>query len=334
MSPNKGPCVVFVEELAEKRSVAYSSLQPMRDSKWAPPYRFKRSRGNAAATAYDLCRQVSLRHHPFDDKKPTTYKKPQKFADIEVDLLNCKKAFNSHCRNVGEFYDFDSYTDLSHFQPYSLDLVAMPLNTYYNRPNNHNHNNSSGGNAGGGAGGANNGNSTLNHNQNQKLQRHSSPTQQQQKNARNAQQAPKSENQIQLLKRDAEEEKEFQVMTPTPVPQQAHVSEQRVEPSGIPVSQIPVHYGSNGGFVQYYYPTAAECVDPHYYNVPGEMMASQPMYPVPAQAYAAAAPIPMQAAAPYAIAPSVPANQIYSMPMAAGWPTPGNPTSKLISIMI
>lgn len=330
MSPNKGPCVVFVEELAEKRSVAISSLQPMNDSKWALPHRFKRNRGNAASNAYEFSRKIGMRHHPFHDKKPTAFKKHQKFADIDNELFDCTNAFDSRCRNVDRFCDLDAYTtDLSHFQPLQLDLVTMPLHTYY-RSNNHHHNNS------GDRGDRGGSNANSNHNQNQKSHRHS-PTQQQ-KNARNAQQAPKqSEPQVQLLKRDADEEKEFQVMTPTPTSQQPqqmqqlHGPEHPVDvsvpppPPPPPQAALPMHYGNNGGFVQYYYPSA-ECVDASYYNVPGEMMASQPVYQVPAQAYAAA-PIPMQAATAYTVTPSVPANQLYTVPMA-GWSNSGNPTSK------
>lgn len=320
MSPNKGPCVVFVEELAEKRSVAYSSLQPMNDAKWALSHRLKRHRGNATTTAYELSRKIGLRHHPFHDKKPTTHKKHQRFADIDADLFDCTEIFDSRCANVDKLYDFESYTDLSHFQPYSFDLVTMPLNTYY-RSNNHHHNSS------GGGGNANS------QNQNQKSHRHS-PTPQQ-KNPRNGQQAPnESENQIQLLKREADEEKEFQVMTPTPPvqqsqqPQQSHDTEHTVDMSIPPPPRaLPMHYGNNGGFVQYYY-SNTECVDQNYYNnVPAEMMASQPIYQLPAQAYAAA-PIQIQATAPYTVAPAMPANQMYPMPMAAGWPTPGNRTSE------
>lgn len=307
MSPNKGPCVVFIEELAEKRSVQHSCLQPMSDSKWVLPHRFKRNRGNAAVTAYDLSRKISLRH-PFHDKKPTAYKKHQKFGDIDTDLFDCAKEFDSRCENVDQFYDFGSYTDLSHFQPYSIDLVAMPLNTYY-RSSNHNS-----------GGGGNHGNANTNHNQKSQRQ---SPVQQQ-KNARNAQQAPKqSEHQVQLLKRDVNEEKDFQVMTPPPNVHQPHGSEHPVDVS-IPPPPIPLQYGNNGGFVHYYYPST-ECIDPNYYNVPAEMMASQPMYQVAPQAYAAA-PIPIQAAAPYTVAPSMPPNQMYSLPVA-GWPSPANSTS-------
>lgn len=329
MSPNKGSCIVYIEELAEKRSVAYASLQPMGDSKWTLPHRFKRNRGNTAISAYDLSRKLSLRHHPFDDKKPTTHKKHQKLADIDSELFDCTKGFDSRCQSVDKYYDynFDSFTDLSHFQPYSIDLVTMPM--YYHRQNNNHSNN-------GGGGGVNSGNASTNHNQNQnqKSQRHSPNQQQQQQqqqpksSGRNGQQAPKpAENQIQLLKRDrdnVDEEKDFQVMTPTPTAQPTHGSEHQTDMT-IPPPPIPIQYGNNGGFVQYYYP-GAECVDPSYYNVPAELMASQPIYQVPAPAYATG-PIPMQAAAPYAVAPAIPANQLYTVPMA-GWPNPGNPTSK------
>lgn len=308
MNPKKGTCVVFVEELAEKRSVTHSCLQPMNDAKWALPHRFKRNRTNVAANAYDLSRKFSLCHHPFHEKKsPSTHKKHQKYADIDNDVYDCVKAFDNRYRDVEPFYDLDSYTDLSHFQPYQFDLVTMPLNTYY-RANSHHHNN-----------GGERGNANSNYN-NQKPH-------QQQKNGRNAQQAPKQpENQIQLLKRDADDE----VMTPTPTPQQSHPGQQphgaehQVDVSAPPppLPAVPMHYTNSSGCVQYFYPSS-ECVDPNYYNVPAEMVASQPMY-VPAPAYAPA-PIPMQPATTYAVAPA--ASQLYTVPMA-GWSPSGNSASK------
>lgn len=317
MSPNKGPCIVFVEALAEKHSVAYSRLQPIDDAKaWALPHRLKRNR-DITANAYDLTRKYSLRHQSLHDKKQLTYKKYQKCADIDSDLLDCSKSYESRLQSIDKLYDIDSYTDLSYFQPYSLDLVAMPLNTYYRQ------NNNSGG--GGGGGGGNNHNA--NSNQNQKNQ----SSTQQQKNGRNAQQtSAQTESSVQLLKRDADEEKEFpsneHQQAGTPSLQQSHGMEHHVDMC-VPPPSMPVHYANNGGYVQYYYP-GAECVDPNYYNVPAEMVTSQPMYQVPPQAYATT-PIPMPAVNPYAVAPALSANQMYSMPMA-GWPNASGvtPTSK------
>lgn len=46
MGQDGGPCLVFVEELGEKRVVNYEQLEPLPVDEikpWAPPYRFARS---------------------------------------------------------------------------------------------------------------------------------------------------------------------------------------------------------------------------------------------------------------------------------------------------
>lgn len=46
MSPEGGPCLVFIEELGEKRVVGYDQLEPLPIEEirpWAPPYRFSRT---------------------------------------------------------------------------------------------------------------------------------------------------------------------------------------------------------------------------------------------------------------------------------------------------
>lgn len=46
MSPEGGPCLVFIEELGEKRIVNYEELEPLPLDEirpWAPPYRYSRA---------------------------------------------------------------------------------------------------------------------------------------------------------------------------------------------------------------------------------------------------------------------------------------------------
>lgn len=46
MRPDGGPCLVFIEELGEKRVVNYDQLEPLPQEEirpWAPPYRYSRA---------------------------------------------------------------------------------------------------------------------------------------------------------------------------------------------------------------------------------------------------------------------------------------------------
>lgn len=46
MRPDGGPCLVFIEELGEKRIVNYEQLEPLPVNEarpWAPPYRYSRA---------------------------------------------------------------------------------------------------------------------------------------------------------------------------------------------------------------------------------------------------------------------------------------------------
>lgn len=46
MRPDGGPCLVFIEELGEKRIVSYEQLEPLPVEEirpWAPPYRYSRA---------------------------------------------------------------------------------------------------------------------------------------------------------------------------------------------------------------------------------------------------------------------------------------------------
>lgn len=46
MKPDRGPCVVFIEELGEKRVVDYEQLESLPSDEirpWAPPYRYSRT---------------------------------------------------------------------------------------------------------------------------------------------------------------------------------------------------------------------------------------------------------------------------------------------------
>lgn len=61
MRPKGGPCLVFIEELGEKRVVNYDQLEPLpmeQIKPWAPPYRY--SRGNHIMNLGQLLQQIGV----------------------------------------------------------------------------------------------------------------------------------------------------------------------------------------------------------------------------------------------------------------------------------
>lgn len=134
MSPNKGPCIVFVEDLAEKHSVPYSFLQPLNDVKpWAlSHYRYNRSRFSHAYThTYSLRNERKTSHN-------------RKHIVNDVELMEYTKNYDNF--TTTKCHNLDEYTNLSNFYPCALDIVAMPLtiNRSEDSSNSSNNNNSNG----------------------------------------------------------------------------------------------------------------------------------------------------------------------------------------------
>lgn len=107
MSPNKGSCLVFVEELAEKHSVPYSYLKPL------PQYR----------CFYNRCSYQPLEVY----KTKKSYDKRGKNDGLEWNKYS--KRGNNNYKCIEDTVDLNPYTDLSNFQPYSYEIVAMPMTT-------------------------------------------------------------------------------------------------------------------------------------------------------------------------------------------------------------
>lgn len=126
MSPNKGPCVVFVEELGEKRVVPYANLQTFSNMQqpWMSGYRYCFKPTNANFETNNIR----------SDKKYST-KRNKKCDSSQSDPLKCTKAISvadvsykyGGFNGVASSVDFEQYTSLSNFQPYPYEIVAMPL---------------------------------------------------------------------------------------------------------------------------------------------------------------------------------------------------------------
>lgn len=110
ISANKGSCVVFIEDLAEKRSVASTALRPWRRLK---PMNFD-----------DSCKKLG---HSSDKLRIR--------ADDAAKSIESFKSAKNQRNDRGGLCNLDTYTDLANFQPPPVDVVAMPF-TYYRSYNN------------------------------------------------------------------------------------------------------------------------------------------------------------------------------------------------------
>lgn len=308
MGPNHDSCIVFVEELAEKCSVSYSNLHP--SSIDIKPLSAmvkrcgdgvanidKKRKHNASTIAIDSSDSMQTMRH-IQKKKHLTFGKARKYADdvIESDSIHAI-AIDSSCRNVDKIYNLQQYTDLSHFQPYSFDLVAMPLTLY--RPHVVPKNSMS---------------SQPPSNQPQIMNGRSSSNLN-----HSPMDKPKGEIEQHQVNHAAES---FVPQHQMIVHQQQPPMVEHFDANGqvtVPPPPPPMPF-VNGNGVVYYYP-APECSnDQNYYSVPPEVPTPQHVYTVSPQPY------PMSIPQPYVTQPFQ-MNPMYSVPMN-GWPSATGVPSK------
>lgn len=274
MNSNDGPCVVFVEELAEKHSVTYSQLQPLHDAQpWLPPYRFCRNR-------YSSENFVS-----FDFRNEKKYhSKRNKFHDFD----GCK-----HTKNI----DLDQYTNLSNFQPYPYDIVAMPLTISRNSER------------------KSSGNKPNHRNSNQSQQVTEKPPQ--------IKDEPDVNCNPEMV--DAQQHQQYQ--------EQQHYQEQQQyqeQPADVSVPPPPTGYMPNngaGGLVHYYYPSygGSEFNEQHMYTTTGEVAAPQAIYSMPP-----GVPYGNAVTLPAGFCPGTPSsnNPVYTPIPLGNWPNYNAPLGK------
>uniref|UniRef100_A0A1A9V0H8 OTU domain-containing protein n=1 Tax=Glossina austeni TaxID=7395 RepID=A0A1A9V0H8_GLOAU len=128
MPVDKGYCIVFVEQLGEKRIVPYESLSPLPPDQfkpWSLPYRFQKQMKKYSSLRF-------TRHCNYHFKVG----KDESFADCN-DLkseLCCYKAglaiendksLQRQCRNSK--YKLNQYTHLENFRTHAVEYCTMPL---------------------------------------------------------------------------------------------------------------------------------------------------------------------------------------------------------------
>ncbi|XP_041980033.1 protein ovarian tumor locus-like [Aricia agestis] len=97
MLPERGPCLVFIEELGEKKTVLYEQLQPLPVEEikpWAPPYRYSQAKflsqmlpqlGNLARKQNSKVRKAKIEEQ---DKKKLDWKEEKSELYPHYDLVN------------------------------------------------------------------------------------------------------------------------------------------------------------------------------------------------------------------------------------------------------
>jgi hypothetical protein len=242
MTPNKGPCVVFIEELGDKHTVPYRYLKPYpRNETWVPTcqrYYFKRNPNG-------VCDMNGLLHN----NKRVSTKRNKKYESAKCETNVYKKSNTDSFQYVdtNESVDLIQYTDLANYQPtYPYEIVAMPMSVHRSDRSGMGHGNKSNRNTGG---------------MNQQQQQHQ---QQQQpaimeKSAMGATPQPQDESDINRNNGDC-------------VPSQLNSNEMMVPTTG----------GPSGLVQYYYSPYGQPAYDQSAYNGSAEMATTQAIYPIPA----------------------------------------------------
>ncbi|XP_063362828.1 protein ovarian tumor locus-like [Cydia amplana] len=131
MRPDGGPCLVFIEELGEKRVVNFDQLEPLSVSEarpWAPPYRY--SRAHHLPTLSQMLQQIGnisrkqgltkTRKKPEEPKSPEKAKSPPKLQWKDEVLEE-----NQYQTDIN--LPTYQHLDFANFQPLSVEVEALPL---------------------------------------------------------------------------------------------------------------------------------------------------------------------------------------------------------------
>lgn len=121
MKPNNGPCVVYIEDIAECRTVPYERLQPLPPEQirpWVLPYR---------------PRKYSTMHHmkilPDNSSKKKVHSKLLDGSLSKVKSLSDDVNEYSACCGTEKslYYALNNFTSLRDFHPTPVEMVVMPF---------------------------------------------------------------------------------------------------------------------------------------------------------------------------------------------------------------
>ncbi|XP_050348787.1 putative bifunctional UDP-N-acetylglucosamine transferase and deubiquitinase ALG13 isoform X1 [Nymphalis io] len=126
MRPDGGPCLVFIEELGEKRLVNYDQLEPLPVDEikpWAPPYRYSRANSQMVNISQMLQQIGNISRK----QGLTKTRNKTKVDDQKTESVPQSPQLEDKC----QLYPQQTYTypqlDYLNFQPMPVEVKALPL---------------------------------------------------------------------------------------------------------------------------------------------------------------------------------------------------------------
>ncbi|CAH2046721.1 unnamed protein product, partial [Iphiclides podalirius] len=135
MRPDGGPCLVFIEELGEKRVVSYEQLEPLPVDEvrpWAPPYRFSRT-GSQFMTLSQMLQQIGniTRKQGLKAriKKGDEIKCPEKDSQKQATDWKDDKSEPEAMQYDNQTINYSTYhhMDFFNFEPMPVEVETLPL---------------------------------------------------------------------------------------------------------------------------------------------------------------------------------------------------------------
>lgn len=142
---DKGQCIVFVEQLGEKRLVPYENLTPLPPDQfkpWTVPYRFQRQMQKFSSVRFT--RQYNYRFK-FNATTEHHHHMHHQFCGSGMDNDSCsngdynddddpkrqQQIFNQKCA-AASYYKLKRYTHLENFRTHTVEFCTMPLTVEHN----------------------------------------------------------------------------------------------------------------------------------------------------------------------------------------------------------
>lgn len=129
MKPNHGPCVVYIEDIAECRTVPYERLQPLPPDQirpWVLPCKSRKTAG--------VHQMKILTNHP------TKKKMHSKVIDVSLSKVKSLddeyNVYSTCCGSEKSFcYTLNNFTSMHDFHPAPVEMVVMPFMMENNKNN-------------------------------------------------------------------------------------------------------------------------------------------------------------------------------------------------------
>ncbi|CAH2085068.1 unnamed protein product [Euphydryas editha] len=123
MRPDGGPCLVFIEELGEKRVVNYEQLEPLPVDEikpWAPPYRYTRANSQIVNISHMLQQIGNISR-----KQGMKTRNKSKSDDQKADSVKSSQS-EEKCQPYPQTFAYP-HLDYMNFQPMPVEVTALPL---------------------------------------------------------------------------------------------------------------------------------------------------------------------------------------------------------------